>query len=106
MWRLVCSRKVGVAFDSVAADDRGGTGHWVASYTFTDTGRPVVNDIRSQFRFRDGLIAGHRDSCDARAWARQAYPFPKSLVAGWVGPLRRKKARQKLAQFIEANPEG
>jgi len=105
MWRLVCSRNVRVTFDSVAADDNTGSGHWVASYTFSETGRPIVNDIRSSFKFSDGLIADHRDQCDPHHWASQAYTFPKSLLAGYVAPLRRFKARQKLEQFIRENPE-
>jgi len=100
MWQFVCSRDVQVSFDSIVADDRQGTGHWVASYIFTDTGRPVVNDITSQFTFRDGLIQAHKDRCDALAWARQAFPFPASLLVGLIGPLRRRKAAQKLAAFV------
>jgi hypothetical protein len=106
MWRLVCGREVEVTFDSVVADDRRGRGHWVASYTVTENGRPVVNDITSKFAFRDGLIVNHLDRCDAMAWAAQAYPFPKNLAAGLIGPLRRYKARQMLEQFVrEKNPE-
>jgi SnoaL-like domain len=105
MWRLVCSRRVRVSFDTIVADDQTGSGHWIASYIFSDTHRPVVNDITSKFTFHDGLIADHRDESDAWHWARQAYPFPQSLVAGSIEPLRRYKARQKLEQFIRDNPE-
>jgi uncharacterized protein len=104
MWRFVCSRKIGVTFNSVVATDQSGSGHWVATYTMTDSGRRVVNSTTSEFTFRDGLIADHVDRCDAMAWARQAYPFPKDLVAGLIGPLRRRTARQKLEQFIRDNP--
>jgi hypothetical protein len=100
MWRLVCSRNVKVEFDSIEATDSAGSGHWIASYTFADTGRAVVNDITSSFAFRDGLIADHRDHCDALKWASQAYPFPRNLLAGLIEPLRRWKARRKLDQFI------
>ena len=44
MWRFVCSRKVDVTFDSVAADARTGRGRWVARYTISETGRKVVNE--------------------------------------------------------------
>jgi len=104
MWRFVCSRKVKVTFDSVVADDQRGRGRWVARYTITETGRKVVNDTTSRFAFRDGLIVEHVDQCDAMAWATQAYPFPKSLAAGLIGPLRQYKARQLLEQFIRENP--
>jgi len=101
MWRMVCSRKVQVTFDSIVADDHRGSGHWVARYTFRDTGRPVVNDITSEFTFQGGLIQDHRDRSSALTWARQAFPFPKSLAVGLIGPLRRYKAGRKLADFIK-----
>lgn len=101
MWRLVCSGIVGVSFDSVIADDQKGGANWVARYTFTDTGRRVTYATTSHFTFRDGLIVNHVDRCDAMAWARQAYPFPKNLAAGLIGPLRRHVAHKKLKQFIE-----
>ena len=103
MWRLVCSREVGVTFDSVVADDQKGSANWVARYTFADTGRKVTNPTTSHFAFRDGLIVNHVDRCDAVAWATQAYPFPKNLAAGLIGPLRRYVARKKLKQFIDAS---
>ena len=101
MWRMVCSQKVEITFDSLVASEHKGSGHWVARYTFRDTGRRVVNDITSKFVFQDGRIKDHRDQCSAMAWAWQAYPFPKSLIAGLISPLRRHKAQQKLEDFIE-----
>src|SRR3954465_2939860 len=31
-----------------------GTARWIAHYTFTQTGRPVVNDSHATFKFKDG----------------------------------------------------
>src|SRR5215475_11399566 len=59
MWRMVCDGKVKVTFGSLAADNSKGSGHWVARYTFRDTGRPVVNDTVSEFLFAGGLIRSH-----------------------------------------------
>ena len=98
---MVCSRNVQVTFDLVAADDCQGSAHWMARYTFSDTGRPVVNDIASEFTFQSGLVQEHRDRSSPMAWARQAFPFPKSLAVGLIGPLRRYKAAQKLAEFVK-----
>jgi len=39
-----------------SADADGGWARCTARYTFTRTGRPVVNRIRGMFAFRDGLI--------------------------------------------------
>jgi hypothetical protein len=94
IWRFVRNREVKVSFDLISADDRGGNGHWIASYTFTETVRKIVNDIMSTFIFRDDLILNHLDRC--RAMAVQAYPFPKNIAAGLIGPLRRRKTHQKL----------
>jgi ketosteroid isomerase-like protein len=104
MWRLICARQVAVTVKSVEAKDWRGRAQWVASYTFADTGRNVTNNINSLFAFRNGLIVDHRDRCDALAWATQAYPFPRSLLAGFIGPLRRYMAGKKLEQFIRDNP--
>jgi hypothetical protein len=103
MWRLVCSREVGVTFDSVVADDQHGGANWVAKYTITDTRRKVTNPTTAQFDFRDGLIVNHRDHCDAMAWATQAFPFPLNLAVGSIEPLRRYIAGKKLEQFIQGS---
>jgi hypothetical protein len=87
------------------ADDQRGNGHWTADYMFGKTdkkpGRRVVNNTTSVFTFRgDGRIATHHDRCDAKEWARQAYPFPWSFFAGFEPP-RRFFAARKLGKFLE-----
>jgi ketosteroid isomerase-like protein len=108
MWRLVCHAKPAVTPGPVSADDRTGTGRWTADYMFgasdTDPGRPVHNELTSEFTFRGGLIATHRDACDTVAWAKQAYPFPKWLIAAYVPPLRHLAATRKLKTFLETHP--
>jgi len=106
MWQYVCHGGTTVEFDTnaISADDWTGSGRWTAKYMFgkTDTrrGRPVVNAVISSFAFRDGLIIEHRDACDPMAWARQALPFPISLVVGSIEPVRRAIAALKLYNFI------
>lgn len=108
MWRMVCHAKPKVNIVSAAADDRTGTGRWKADYMFgrteTDPGRPVRNTLDSTFTFRNGRIVSHRDDCDAMAWARQAFAFPASFVAGSIAPLRRFSAARKLDKFLRAHP--
>jgi SnoaL-like domain len=108
MWRLVCHAKPKVTFGPVLADNQRGAGGWKADYMFgasdTDPGRRVVNSLSSEFTFSGGLIATHRDACDTVAWAKQAYPFPKWLVAAYVAPLRRLAAARKLKKFLETHP--
>jgi hypothetical protein len=103
MWRMLTSRAEDLTIDvsEITADDRAGSARWIARYTFTQTGRPVVNDIRASFRFADGLIAEHHDQFDWWRWARQALG-PAGLLLGW-NPLfhnaARNKARATLAEF-------
>jgi len=83
------------------ADEASGSAHWRARYTFTETGRPVVNDIHARFRFESGLIAEHRDEFSFHRWARQALG-PVGLLLGWTPIVRsavRRKAAARLEQF-------
>jgi ketosteroid isomerase-like protein len=105
MWRMLTSRAGDLTVDvsQIDADDRAGSARWIAHYTFTQTGRPVVNDIRASFRFADGLISEHRDRFGWWRWARQALG-PLGLLLGW-NPLFHNAVRNKalgtLAEFRE-----
>src|SRR5436190_21882117 len=63
MWRMLTGRAEDLRVELVAhgAGDDAGSAHWIAHYTFTQTGRKVVNDIHATFKFKDGLIADHHD---------------------------------------------
>jgi ketosteroid isomerase-like protein len=89
MWRMLTERSSDLTVDLVdrAAAGGRGTAHWVARYTFGQTGRPVVNEVRSTFRFADGLIAEQRDDFDLYRWSRQALG-PVGLFLGWSPPVR------------------
>ena len=56
MWAMLCARGKDLALEwrDVRADDRAGSAHWEARYTFSVTGRPVHNVIDAAFTFRDG----------------------------------------------------
>jgi len=69
-------------FQASASTGLGGWARWIAKYTFTQTGRPVTNDVRAKMRFRDGLIAEHWDSFSLHSWTRQALGTP-GLLLGW-----------------------
>lgn len=105
MWRMLTGRSedLRVELAEHAAEGDTGSAHWIATYTFR-TGRRVVNDIRAEFRFRDGKIIDHRDSFSFRRWSRQALG-PVGLALGWTPLLRaavRKRARADLADFRRA----
>jgi hypothetical protein len=68
---------------------------------FTQTGRPVTNDVRATFRFADGLIAEHVDEFSFHRWSRQALGAP-GLLLGWTPLLKasvRRRAAASLASF-------
>jgi len=103
MWRMLCTngRDLVLEVRDIAADDAGGSAHWDARYTFSATGRKVLNRIDARFEFRDGLIVRHVDRFDFWRWSRQALGAP-GLLLGWSGALRgkvRAKAAKGLADF-------
>jgi ketosteroid isomerase-like protein len=102
MWRLICSGDIRTTFEIVKVDDCEGIVTLVDEYTFSETGRRVRNPIESRFGFRDGLIAGHRDSCDPRAWAAVAIGGLVGFLAGRLRFLRAWKARGMLRTFMRA----
>ncbi len=104
MWRMLTRRADDLKIELLEheADGDRGSARWVAHYTFTQTGRPVRNDVRASFRFAQGLIAEHRDDFDFHRWSRQALGTP-GLLLGWTPILRasvRRRARAGLGEFM------
>jgi len=109
MWRMLTEAPGDLRIELLEhdADDERGSAHWKAHYTFTQTGRPVVNDIQASFRFADGLIAEHRDEFSFHRWSRQALG-PVGLLLGWTPILRsavRRKAGGRLEEFLKQRGE-
>jgi len=106
MWRMLTEGPGDVSIELLEheADEARGSAHWRARYTFTETGRPVVNDIHATFRFENGLIVEHRDEFSFHRWARQALG-PVGLLLGWTPIVRsavRRKAGARLEDFTGA----
>lgn len=106
MWQMFCARadKSGlrIEFSNVQADDQSGRAHWDARYTFSQTGRPVLNRIDAAFTFREGKIIRHTDSFDLWKWASMALGLRGQLL-GWtpfVQAAIRKTANRGLEAFI------
>jgi len=104
MWRMICAGDIHATFEVVSADDEDGRVTLIAEYTFSETGRRVRNVIDSRFRFADHLVVDQRDVCDPRAWGAMALGGVGGFLAGRVAPLRKIKARGKLARFLAAHP--
>jgi ketosteroid isomerase-like protein len=106
MWRMLTEGADDLTIELLEhdADESTGSAHWLARYTFSQTGRKVENDVRATFRFERSLFADHRDDFDFHRWARQALG-PSGLLLGWTPLIRnavRRRARASLDEFLAA----
>lgn len=109
MWHMLCARgkDLQIEYDQVEVSANTGSANWIATYTFSQTGRKVRNEIAASFIFKDGLIINHQDDFDFWRWSTQALGFI-GLILGWSGLLQQKvqaQARQSLDAFIRKHPE-
>jgi ketosteroid isomerase-like protein len=102
MWTMLCERgkDLRIEFRDVRADERSGSAHWDAWYTFTGTGRQVHNSIDATFQFENGRIVQHVDRFDLHRWAGQALGLPGQLL-GWT-PLIQNKIRAMAAKNLDS----
>ena len=102
MWAMLCSRATDltVELSGVEADNTHGKARWVATYTFSKTGRQVRNVINAEFEFRNGLIVRHTDRFDLWRWAGMALGL-KGLLLGWT-PLVQNAIRKEAMRGLEA----
>jgi ketosteroid isomerase-like protein len=105
MWSMLVSRgkDLEIILESASADNDVGSARWVAHYTFSQTGRKVVNVIDARFAFRDGKIVRHIDRFSFWRWAGQALG-PLGKIGGWSWPLKalvRKRAEASLRAYME-----
>ncbi|MGZ8545301.1 MAG: nuclear transport factor 2 family protein [Flavisolibacter sp.] len=105
MWEMLCKRgkDLVIDFSDVKADEQSGSAVWVAHYTFSQTGRKVVNHVKARFEFGNGLISSHQDDFNFYQWARQALGLP-GLLLGWTPVFRHKiqnTARKGLHRFMQ-----
>ena len=104
MWRMLTGSARDFRLELLEHDSdlASGTAHWRARYTFSQTGRPVVNDVHAAFRFAGGLIVNHVDTFDFHRWAGQALG-PRGRLLGGTSFLRnavQRRARARLDEFV------
>ena len=105
MWEMLCTnaRDFSLTFSNIKLlDDEYATCNWQARYTFSKTGRKVVNNIKAHMRLQDGKIMEHTDQFDIWKWSRQALGVP-GLLLGWSGFFKnriRLNARKSLGKFM------
>jgi ketosteroid isomerase-like protein len=102
MWEMLIRRgkDLTLAFADVQANDTTGSATWVATYTFSQTKRQVVNHVTARFLFKNGKISQHTDHFDFYTWSRQALGLP-GLLLGWTGYLRKKVQQSALKNLTD-----
>ena len=98
MWKMLIEKSKGnikIEFSDIKADEYVGSAQWIATYNFSKTNRKVVNVIRAQFQFKDGLIKKHTDDFDIWKWSKQAFGITGYLL-GWTGFFQHKIQQQAL----------
>jgi ketosteroid isomerase-like protein len=106
MWQMLCTnaKNFSLTFDSIKnLEDGYYTCNWCATYTFSKTGRPVVNRIKAHMKIENGLITEHSDAWSLAKWSAQAIGLPGKLF-GWAGFFRRRlknNAKRNLLNFME-----
>lgn len=104
MWRMLAERgkDLTVSVRDVRADDASGSAHWDARYTYSATGRKVLNRVEARFEFREGQILVHHDTFNLWRWAAQALGL-SGLLLGWTPFMQRaiqRNAQRTLDKYI------
>jgi uncharacterized protein len=106
MWEMLCknAHDFHLEFSDIQLlDEEYATCRWTATYTFSKTGRRVVNRIKAHMRIKDNKIVEHSDAFRLSDWAAQAFGWKGSLF-GWTGFMKRairNSARRNLYSFME-----
>lgn len=106
MWEMLCknAKDFSLTYGNIQhLDDEYSTCDWTATYTFSKTGKQVVNKIKANMRFADGKIAEHSDAFSLHKWSSQALGFSGWLL-GWNSFFQRKiknGARKNLLKFMQ-----
>lgn len=96
MWAMLVGRATDLAIThQVVSEGNPVVVRWDARYTFTRTGRPVLNHIEATLTLEGGLIRTHRDRFSFWAWARQAFG-PVGLLLGWTSWFQTKVRAEAL----------
>jgi ketosteroid isomerase-like protein len=113
MWEMLLSRAKDLTLDfgDISIEESAGDGtdkyggcRWVATYTFTATGRKVVNRVKARFAFSEGKIVEHQDEFNLWKWSGQALGWTGFLLGGTslMQNKIRRNARKSLDKFMEA----
>jgi len=106
MWEMLCknAKDFSLEFSDIKTlDESYYSCNWVASYTFSKTGRRVVNRIKAYMKIADGKIIEHSDAFSVHRWSSQAFGWIGWLF-GWNRFFQQKvknEARKNLLKFMQ-----
>lgn len=109
MWEMLCksAKDFSLTFGNITAlDHEYYTCEWVATYTFSKTGRRVVNRIKAHMLINDGKIIEHSDGFSLHKWSAQALGFSGWLL-GWNRFFQNRiknQAKRNLLKYLNENP--
>jgi len=104
MWEMLITKgkDMRIEFGNITANEHSGSAHWDAYYTFSTTGRKVINRIDSHFEFENGKIIKQVDDFNFYTWSKQALGLSGFLL-GWTSFLQQKitaTAMSNLEKFM------
>lgn len=104
MWEMLIKRgkDLQLTYQILTEKEGQARAEWIATYTFSKTGRKVTNKIVAHMTIENGLIKTHQDVFNFHTWAKQALGTI-GLLLGWTGFLRKKvqqEARKNLEKFM------
>ena len=108
MWEMLCTRATGfyLTYGNIKMiDNEYASCEWKATYLFSASKRPVVNNITAHIRIVDGKITEHTDQFNLYRWAKQAFGVTGYLL-GWTSWMQNKirhNARTSLHNFMKNN---
>ncbi|MGN6495032.1 MAG: nuclear transport factor 2 family protein [Agriterribacter sp.] len=106
MWEMLCKNAKGFSLtfsDIELLDEEYATCKWQATYTFSATGKKVVNNVKAYMKLKDGKIIEHSDAFRLSTWIGQALGW-KGVLFGWTGFMKKgvqNKARKNLLKYME-----
>jgi len=108
MWRMLVQRgkDLSIQFTIQHTTEDSASASWLATYTFSLTGRKISNSIQANFIVKDNLIYKHTDTFSLTKWLFMAFGL-KGLLIAYIPPLKNKfKAgiKKALIQFKKSNP--
>jgi DNA polymerase elongation subunit (family B) len=100
MWQMLLTRAEDLGIEVNIREDNPGRASvdWVAQYTFSGTGRHVVNRVHTDMAISAGKIVRQVDTFSLWRWSEQALGT-KGLLLGWT-PMVKNRIRAQAAQSL------